>query len=101
MLVALIMWGWIERRRYLNEHVYLRVLDKATSVPIPSFEYRTSIITQHSGIELEWSEWKPHSSPSMLSMKVPQHCRLHVDGKYELRCPNDVDSLLIETDGMA
>jgi hypothetical protein len=83
-LVAICMWGWNERQRYLHEHVSVQVIDITTSIPISPFEYRTSIVTQHTGQTPDWTPWTIHSSPSMLSIAVPQNCRLFV----EARIPN-------------
>ncbi len=72
--VGLFLWG--ERQRFLREHVYVLVVDATTGVQLNRFRYRTGIITQSSGPDPEWSEWTEHQSDKPVSLKVPQHCRI-------------------------
>jgi hypothetical protein len=72
--VGLFLWG--ERQRFLREHVYVQVVDATTGAQLTHFRYRTWIITQSSGPDPEWSEWIENQSDTPLSLKVPQHCRL-------------------------
>ena len=77
-LVALSLFAWRERMRYLNEHLFVRVIDQSTGDLLDHFQYQTFVITAQSGQDEGWSDWKTHRGPSVLTIAIPEHCRFQL-----------------------
>lgn len=80
-LVALSMFGFLERQRYLREHVFVAVLDNATWAPLTEFQYRTKTISKDSDIYVEWSDWKVYRGDGTLTLRVPTFCKLSIEAQ--------------------
>ncbi len=77
-LVAISLFAWRERMRYLNEHLFVSVIDQSTGDLLNHFQYQTYVITSESGQDEDWSDWKTHQGPSVLTIAVPGHCRFQL-----------------------
>ncbi len=77
-LVAISLFAWRERMRYLNEHLFVSVIDQSTGDLLNHFQYQTYVITSESGQDEDWSDWKTHQGPSVLTIAVPAHCRFQL-----------------------
>ena len=75
-LVAVCLLVWRERTRYLRTHLFIDVIDQATGGLLPRFQYQTSVITSETGEDKTWSEWLDHPGQFVLTLKVPEYCRL-------------------------
>ncbi len=100
-LVAVGLFGWGERERYLREHVFVRVVDESTGIQLDAFRFRTWIITEQSGLEPIWTDWIVQRGDTPLTLKVPQNCRLFVEA-HEVGNPMEdgvpYDSMLVAPD---
>ncbi len=77
-LVAISLFAWRERMRYLNEHLFVSVIDQSTGDLLNHFQYQTYVITSESGQDEDWSDWKTHQGPSVLTIAVPGQCRFQL-----------------------
>jgi hypothetical protein len=81
LVVALLLFGYGERRRYLREHVFIEVIDSISSVKLDRFEYRYWIITQQSGPEPVSADWTKHDGLGALTIKVPEYCQFGLQAR--------------------
>ena len=77
-LVAFSLFAWRERMRYLNERLFVSVIDHATGDLLAHFQYQTYVITNESVQDEDWSDWKVHQGPSVLTIGIPEHCRIQI-----------------------